>query len=164
MEAGVGLRDGVPLHVRLKHCTCPVRTQRETLWMKRRMAKCWLYLEKRWHGEGLLAGGAEKNGVSRNRRWHSDIKCVSMEGGCRGAAPLLPLATPTALDPSSMDVPLARTWPHAAGEPRPAHWKILAHRTGCCQRIREPVRLEKHFGDHEFNLCPNTTMSNRPWH
>lgn len=30
MEAGLGLWDGVPLHIGLKHCTCSVRTQRET--------------------------------------------------------------------------------------------------------------------------------------
>lgn len=51
MEAGVGLWDGVLLHIGLKHCTCSVRTQKEeTLWIERRLAKSWFYFEKKWHG------------------------------------------------------------------------------------------------------------------
>lgn len=92
----MGLWDGVLLHTGLKHCTCSVRTQRETLWIEEGKELALL-------GEKVALGDMWKHGVSRNRRWHSDSKCVPTESGCRELLIPFPFATLTALDPPGMD-------------------------------------------------------------
>lgn len=115
------------------------------------MTRSWLHLEKRWHREGLLASGVGKHGVSRNRRWHSDSKCVSMESSCRGSLTSFPL-------------PHRLPWIHPARMSlSPGHGRMLWENPGlvigkswhialAAASESESVRLEKTFGDQVHPL------------